>query len=127
MEYFLFEKRGRVGILTVNRPKALNALCTPLLEELNRFLTAGIQAEQIRALIVTGAGKAFIAGGDIKEMLALTGRGDRALCGLGHDTKKCPAPRDKPAPARAAPAASSRCTSRPACVGRRRCGRRDGR
>ncbi len=84
MEYFLFEKRGRVGILTVNRPEALNALCTPLLDELNRFLSDDIQAEQLRALIVTGAGKAFIAGADIKEMLALTAEENQAFCELGH-------------------------------------------
>ncbi len=88
MEYFLLEKRGRVGILTVNRPKALNALCTPLLEELNRFLSDGIHAEKLRALIVTGAGKAFIAGADIKEMLAMTHEENQAFCELGHATTR---------------------------------------
>ncbi len=84
MEYFLLEKRGCVGILTVNRPKALNALNTPLLEELHQFLTGDIHAEQIRALVLTGAGKAFMAGADIKEMISMDAAAHEAFCELGH-------------------------------------------
>jgi len=69
MNNLKFEKEGRVGILTVNRPDKLNALNTETLNELNYFLLHRVKEEDIRVLIFTGAGeKAFIAGADIKEM-----------------------------------------------------------
>jgi len=73
MKYFLFEKKDRIGILTINRPRALNALHRASLEELLRFLDTEIGRENICVLILTGAGgKAFIAGADIKEMNQLS-------------------------------------------------------
>jgi len=73
MEYLSFEKREAVGLLTMRRPEALNALHQASLEELNRFLSAGLQAEGIQVLILTGAGdRAFIAGADIKAMNGLS-------------------------------------------------------
>lgn len=72
MEHLLFEKEGHIGTLTINRPKALNALNSAVLRELHEFLSMHRQRQDIRALIVTGSGeKAFIAGADIKEMTAL--------------------------------------------------------
>jgi enoyl-CoA hydratase len=72
MDTLTFEKEGQVGILRVNRPQQLNALNRQVLEELNDFLLNRIEKEGIRTLIFTGSGeKAFIAGADIKEMLAL--------------------------------------------------------
>ncbi|KKL68762.1 hypothetical protein LCGC14_2121730 [marine sediment metagenome] len=83
MELISFEKRGQTGILKVNRPEALNALNRAVLEELQRFLSSGVSSENIRALIFTGEGKAFIAGADIKEMQALDGAGIGEFCELG--------------------------------------------
>lgn len=72
MDYLLFEKIDRVGILTINRPKALNALNMQILLEMHQFLSQDILKEGIQVLIVTGAGeKAFIAGADIKAMNAM--------------------------------------------------------
>ena len=67
-ETLLVETRGRVGLVTLNRPQALNALNRQLLEELKAVL-AGFEADAgIGAVVVTGSEKAFAAGADIKEM-----------------------------------------------------------
>ncbi len=66
MNYIHVEHRGSVAILTISRPKALNALNTELLQE---FSTALDSLGEARALVITGAGeKAFVAGADIAEM-----------------------------------------------------------
>ncbi|KAK4686468.1 enoyl-CoA hydratase, partial [Tremellales sp. Uapishka_1] len=57
-----------VAILTLNRPKALNALSSPLFEQLNQELEKADQDDQIKAVVITGSKKAFAAGADIKEM-----------------------------------------------------------
>jgi len=62
------EVRGAVGLITLNRPKALNALCDELASELNAQLTSFDKDPNISCMIITGAGKAFAAGADIKEM-----------------------------------------------------------
>lgn len=56
-------------MITLNRPKALNALCNGLMSELNNALDAYDQDKQIAAIVLTGSEKAFAAGADIKEML----------------------------------------------------------
>ncbi|PSS18740.1 hypothetical protein M430DRAFT_42383 [Amorphotheca resinae ATCC 22711] len=66
------EPRPGVGQITLNRPKALNALSTPLITELNQALAAYDAAPEIRAIVLTGSQKAFAAGADIKEMAPLT-------------------------------------------------------
>ncbi|MDP9591942.1 UNVERIFIED_ORG: enoyl-CoA hydratase [Shinella zoogloeoides] len=67
-ETLLVETRGRVGLVTLNRPQALNALNRQLLEELQGVL-AGFEADAgIGAIVITGSEKAFAAGADIKEM-----------------------------------------------------------
>ncbi|MPQ48350.1 crotonase [Marinifilum sp. N1E240] len=65
--YLKFEKRGRIGILTLDRPKALNALNEGVFKELTCFLESE-DVKSTRALVITGEGKAFIAGADIKAM-----------------------------------------------------------
>lgn len=71
-EYILTEKIGakkNVGLITLNRPKALNALCDPLMNELGDAVDEFENDPEIGALIVTGSGKkAFAAGADIKQM-----------------------------------------------------------
>jgi len=66
------EKTGennRVGLITLNRPKALNALCNQLMDELANSLQKMDKDQSIGAIIVTGNEKAFAAGVDIKEMV----------------------------------------------------------
>lgn len=72
MEYVKYEKKGFVGILTINREKALNALNSQVLTELEQTVDS-ISVEDTRCLIITGAGeKSFVAGADISEMSTLT-------------------------------------------------------
>jgi len=61
-----------VGFIQLNRPKALNALCTPLILELNHALREFQADKAIGAIVLTGSEKAFAAGADIKEMKDLT-------------------------------------------------------
>ncbi len=68
-QYILTGRDGRVGIVTLNRPKELNALRTQLIDELATALEEFDRDEEIRCIVITGAGeKAFAAGADIKEM-----------------------------------------------------------
>ena len=62
------ETKGRVGIIRLNRPKALNALCAALVRELGQALDAFEADPGIGCLVLTGSEKAFAAGADIKEM-----------------------------------------------------------
>ncbi|KAJ5353536.1 hypothetical protein N7541_006100 [Penicillium brevicompactum] len=61
-----------VGLITLNRPKALNALCSPLMKELNEALSTYDNDKSIGAIVITGSEKAFAAGADIKEMAPLS-------------------------------------------------------
>ena len=65
------EKRGKVGLITLDRPKALNALCAALVAELSTALDAFEADEKIGCVVLTGSAKAFAAGADIKEMQPL--------------------------------------------------------
>ena len=66
------ETRGRVGLIVLDRPKALNALNGPLIMELNRALDEVEANADIGCIVLTGSEKAFAAGADIKEMQPLT-------------------------------------------------------
>ena len=71
-ETILVETRGKVGLVTLNRPQALNALNSTLVGELNRALD-GFEADPaIGCVVITGSDKAFAAGADIKEMQGLS-------------------------------------------------------
>ena len=68
-ENLLFEKKGAVAIVTVNRPKVLNALNMATMEELRKVFHQLKQDREVRVVLLTGAGeKAFIAGADINEL-----------------------------------------------------------
>ncbi|MBC7952447.1 MAG: enoyl-CoA hydratase [Rhodospirillaceae bacterium] len=67
-ENIIVETRGRVGLLTLNRPKAMNALCAALIREMGQALDAFEADDEIGCIVVTGSDKAFAAGADIKEM-----------------------------------------------------------
>jgi len=68
----LSEKKGNVGLITLNRPKALNALCDQLVKELNAQLKDYNADPEIGAIVITGSEKSFAAGADIKEMASQT-------------------------------------------------------
>ncbi|RHY31851.1 hypothetical protein DYB32_003105, partial [Aphanomyces invadans] len=68
LEYIKTDVQGKVGIITLNRPKALNALCDGLINEVNAEAKNFDKDPNISAIIVTGSEKAFAAGADIKEM-----------------------------------------------------------
>ena len=70
MEYdtVIAETRENVGIITLNRPKALNAISTQLVNELSQCLDLFENNRNIGAIVLTGSEKAFAAGADIKEM-----------------------------------------------------------
>ncbi len=72
MEFIKFEQKDMIGIITINREKALNALNTEVINQLDKTLDS-IDLEKTRCLILTGAGdRSFVAGADIKEMSDLT-------------------------------------------------------
>jgi enoyl-CoA hydratase len=66
------ETRGKVGLITLDRPKVLNALNGPLIGELNRALDEFETNAAIGCVVLTGSEKAFAAGADIKQMQSLT-------------------------------------------------------
>jgi enoyl-CoA hydratase len=68
----LTETRGRVGLITLNRPKALNALNSQVLADLTAATKAFDADANVGAMVITGSEKAFAAGADIKEMQAKT-------------------------------------------------------
>jgi len=67
-EHIISERRGNVGLITLNRPQALNALCVDLTAELSDALDDFESDDAIGCIVVTGSEKAFAAGADIKEM-----------------------------------------------------------
>ncbi|MGE4280157.1 MAG: enoyl-CoA hydratase [Magnetospirillum sp.] len=67
-ENITVETRGQVGLITLNRPKALNALCAALIKELGSALDTFEADMEIGCVVLTGSEKAFAAGADIKEM-----------------------------------------------------------
>jgi len=67
-ENILVEPRDKVGLITLNRPKALNALNSELMAEVSTALEAFDSDDAIGAMVITGSEKAFAAGADIKEM-----------------------------------------------------------
>ena len=85
MDYILYEVNGAVGTITINREKALNALNSQVLDELNATLDA-VDLDTVRCLILTGAGeKSFVAGADIGEMSTLSKAEGEAFGKKGND------------------------------------------
>lgn len=64
------EKKGHIGVITMNRPEALNALNTPMLQELKKVIDQVEADDEIYVCVLTGAGRSFVAGADIGEMSA---------------------------------------------------------
>jgi enoyl-CoA hydratase len=85
MEFINYEVEDKVGVITINRPKALNALNSAVLDELSQTLD-GVDLDVVRCLILTGAGeKSFVAGADIGEMSTLTKAEGEAFGKKGND------------------------------------------
>ena len=85
MDYVLYEQKGAYGVITINRPAALNALNSQVLDELNETFK-NVNLEEVRALVLTGAGeKSFVAGADIGEMSTLTKAEGEAFGKKGND------------------------------------------
>ena len=72
-ENLLVDREGAVGVVTINRPKVLNALNSQTISELGQAMQALRHDDDVRAIVLTGAGeKAFVAGADINELAALS-------------------------------------------------------
>ena len=85
MEFVLYEQKGQYAIITINRERALNALNSTVLDELNETLD-NVNLDEVRCLILTGAGqKSFVAGADIGEMSTLTKAEGEAFGKKGND------------------------------------------
>ena len=85
MEYIVYEQKGAYAVITISREKALNALNSQVLDELNETLDA-VNLDEVRCLILTGAGaKSFVAGADIGEMSTLTKAEGEAFGEKGND------------------------------------------
>lgn len=83
MSHILFEKVDGVGVVTFNRTSALNALNTEVLGALERLVEEVKTDDSLRVLVFTGAGKAFVAGADIKEMATMSAEEARQFAGRG--------------------------------------------
>ena len=85
MEFIVYEQKGEYAIITISREKALNALNSAVLEELDKVLDQ-VDLGTVRCLIVTGAGqKSFVAGADIGEMSSLSKEEGEAFGKKGND------------------------------------------
>jgi len=85
MEYIVYEQKGSYAVITISREKALNALNSQVLDELDKTLD-GVNLDEVRCLILTGAGsKSFVAGADIGEMSTLTKAEGEAFGKKGND------------------------------------------
>jgi enoyl-CoA hydratase len=80
----IYEKTGDIGIITINRPKALNALNTETLNELDLVMTSIAKDTMVKAVIICGSGdKAFVAGADITAMQTMSAMEARNFAKLG--------------------------------------------
>lgn len=85
MAFIKYEQQGFIGVITINRPEALNALNSGVLMELDETMEA-VDLGTTRCLIITGAGeKSFVAGADISEMASLTREEGEAFAKKGND------------------------------------------
>jgi enoyl-CoA hydratase len=82
-ENILLKLEGRVGILSINVPSTLNALSSAVLDELDEAIDYVIADDETYVLIITGEGKAFVAGADISEMQGLDAQGGRDFANKG--------------------------------------------
>ena len=72
-----YEKQENIGILTINRPEALNALNSTVISDLEQVIAEVEKDAELGALIITGEGRSFVAGADIGEQYPLAVAGGR--------------------------------------------------
>ena len=98
MEYenIIFEKKNGIVYVTVNRPEALNALNDSVIEELDSVFRAIDRDDEVRVVIITGAGRAFVAGADIAQMSRLDGSEGRVMSMRGQKVMEFIEFMDKP-------------------------------
>jgi len=86
-EILKFEVKNNVGVLTISRPQALNALNSAFFREMNLMLDQIIRNELVKVLIITGEGnKSFVAGADISEMVNMDPEVAYRFAETGHET-----------------------------------------
>ncbi len=78
-EYVEFKRKGAIAEISLNRPEAYNAFNFDMVVELVKHLTSAASEDQTRAVVITGYGKAFCAGGDLKWVLGHSGRPSSAF------------------------------------------------
>jgi 2-(1,2-epoxy-1,2-dihydrophenyl)acetyl-CoA isomerase len=78
-EFVLFNKEDGIGTITLNRPDSLNALGGAMRQEILAALETAVTDEGVKVIVITGAGKAFCAGGDVKEFVSGTPRAEATL------------------------------------------------
>lgn len=81
----LYRIEDNIAFITLNRPKALNALNTETLKELDAAVSAAGNDENVKAVVITGEGRAFVAGADISQMRDLTVQEGRDMTLLGQE------------------------------------------
>jgi len=79
-----YELKGDIAYITINRPEVLNALSSDILDELYASFNDASNDIEVRAIILTGEGKAFVAGADIAEMHGLSVQEGKAMMAKGH-------------------------------------------
>ena len=97
---FLYEQSGGIATITLNRPERLNAITFEVYRELTNFFAALRDQKDVRVVIITGAGRAFCSGGDVRDIIgALQGRDAEGLldftrltCELIHNMRALPKP-----------------------------------
>ena len=80
----LFEVDSNVATITLNRPNRLNAISGPMLESLSQALRDADRDREVRVIVITGAGRGFCAGLDLKDLVAGTGIGSNGANGLAN-------------------------------------------
>ncbi|MDD5095488.1 MAG: enoyl-CoA hydratase/isomerase family protein [Dehalococcoidia bacterium] len=83
-ETILLQKQDKVATITLNRPEKLNTMSPELMSDLTKVMGEVERDDEIRAVIVTGAGRAFCAGGDVPKLFA-SSRDPITVMGLAHD------------------------------------------
>lgn len=87
-KYLIFELKNRIGILKINNPQSLNSLNIEILQEIYNLLLEQQNNKMLRVLIITGEGKAFVAGADIKEMQKMSPLEARNFSMLGNSVMR---------------------------------------
>src|ERR1051326_2410044 len=84
---FLYDKKDGIGTITLNRPERLNAITFEVYHELTDLIAQLGDEEDLRVVVITGAGRAFCSGGDVRDIIGeLTGRDSEVLLQFTHLT-----------------------------------------